>query len=85
MTATGIAQLLIFFVLVLLVSSGLLLSSIERLFAVPVGFDSSRTRAIVTVRHQADYEMGIGYRIYLEKSAATGRWLITGTDLTYRS
>jgi hypothetical protein len=29
--------------------------------------------------------MGIGYRIYLEKSAATGRWLGTGADLTYRS
>jgi hypothetical protein len=50
-----------------------------------VGFDPSRTRAVVSVRHQADYEMGIGYRIYLEKSAATGRWLGTGADLTYRS
>jgi hypothetical protein len=50
-----------------------------------VGFDPSRARAAVTVRHQADYEMGIGYRIYLEKSAATGRWVITGSDLTYRS
>jgi hypothetical protein len=50
-----------------------------------VGFDPSRTRAVVTVRHQADYEMGVGYRIYLEKSTVTGRWLITGADLTYRS
>jgi hypothetical protein len=50
-----------------------------------VGFDPARTRAVVSVRHQADYEMGIGYRIYLEKSAATGRWLIVGSDLTYRS
>jgi hypothetical protein len=50
-----------------------------------VGFDPSRTRAVVSVRHQADYEMGIGYRIYLEKSAASGRWVVTGSDLTYRS
>ena len=50
-----------------------------------VGFDPARTHAVVTIRHQADYEMGIGYRIYLEKSAATGRWLITGSELTYRS
>jgi hypothetical protein len=50
-----------------------------------VGFDPARTRAVVTVRHQADYEMGVGYRIYLEKSATSGRWVITGSDLTYRS
>ena len=50
-----------------------------------VGFDPSRTQAVVFIRHQADYEMGIGYRIYLEKSAANGQWFVTGSDLTYRS
>lgn len=50
-----------------------------------VGFDRARGRAVVAVRHQADYEMGIGYRITLEKSAATGQWVITGAVLNYRS
>ncbi len=50
-----------------------------------VGFDSERMRAVVFVRHQAGSEMGVGYRIYLHKSATSGKWIITGSVLTYIS
>jgi hypothetical protein len=49
------------------------------------GFDSSRTKAVLEVGHQADYEMGVGYRVYLEKSPQTGQWVIVGADVTRRS
>jgi hypothetical protein len=50
-----------------------------------VGFNPSRTRAAVFIRHQADYEMGIGYVIYLDKSATSGQWIMTASVLAYRS
>ena len=50
-----------------------------------VGFDPARMRAVVFVRHQAGSEMGVGYLIYLEKSASSGKWIITGSRLTYIS
>lgn len=49
------------------------------------GFSSDRTQAVVEARHQADYEMGVGYRVYLDKSKKTGKWIITGADMTRRS
>jgi hypothetical protein len=49
------------------------------------GFDANRKKAVMQVGHQADYEMGVGYRVYLEKSSKTGKWLITGAVLTRRS
>lgn len=49
------------------------------------GFNRDRTQAVVEARHQADYEMGVGYRVYLGKSKKTGQWIITGADVTRRS
>ena len=49
------------------------------------GFDARRSRAVLEVGHQADYEMGIGYRVYLEKSPKTGKWVIVGADMTRQS
>jgi putative ABC transport system permease protein len=51
--------------LVLLVSSGLLLRSLDRLFAVAVGFDSSRllTMQVQVVGHRFD-ERGVTYRFF---------------------
>jgi hypothetical protein len=49
------------------------------------GFNGSRTEAMVEARHQADYEMGVGYRVYLQKSPKNGKWIIIGADLTRRS
>lgn len=50
-----------------------------------VGFDPTRTQAVVFVGHQADYRMGVGYWIYLEKSASSGKWIISGSRLAYIS
>lgn len=50
-----------------------------------VGFDPARTQAVVFVGHQADYRMGVGYWIYLEKSASSGKWIISGSRLAYIS
>jgi putative ABC transport system permease protein len=57
--------------LVLLVSSGLLLRSLERLFAVPVGFDSSRllTMQVQIVGHRFD-ENGATARFFGQALAA---------------
>jgi hypothetical protein len=49
------------------------------------GFDAGRNKAVLEVRHQADYEMGVGYRVYLKKSSKTGKWLIIGAVETMRS
>jgi hypothetical protein len=49
------------------------------------GFDASRTEAVLEVSHRADYEMGIGYRVYLKKSSRTGLWVITAATVTRRS
>jgi hypothetical protein len=48
-------------------------------------FDNTKTKAVIDAHFQADYEMGVGYRVYLEKSPKTGKWVITGADLTRRS
>jgi hypothetical protein len=45
-------------------------------------FNRDRTAAAVDARHQADYHMGVGYQIRLEKSPKTGKWVITGTKMT---
>ena len=50
-----------------------------------VGFDPARTQAVVFVSHQAHYRMGVGYWIYLEKSASSGKWIISGSRLAYIS
>jgi hypothetical protein len=50
-----------------------------------VGFNTDRTRAAVHIRHQADYEMGVAYRVFLEKSPKTGTWLLSSTVMTRRS
>jgi hypothetical protein len=47
-----------------------------------VGFNEDKTRAVVHVGCQADYEMGVAYLVFLEKSAKTGNWLLLGTMLT---
>ena len=60
--------------LLLLVSSGLLLRSIERLFAVPVGFDGSRllTMQVQTVGHRFD-DAATTRRFYVEALDAVRR------------
>lgn len=46
------------------------------------GFDRSRTEAVVEVRHQAGYTMGVAYRVHLKKSLKTGKWIIKGAVRT---
>ena len=46
------------------------------------GFNESRTEAMVEAHHQAGPEMGVGYRVYLQKSPKTGKWFITGASRT---
>jgi hypothetical protein len=43
-----------------------------------VGFDPARARAVVFIHHQAHYRMGVGYLIFLDKSATSGKWIIAG-------
>lgn len=50
-----------------------------------VGFNEQRTRAVVFVRNQAHYTIGVGYIVYLQKSDATGKWSMTGSQLAYMS
>ena len=50
-----------------------------------VGFSPDRTKAVIGIHHQADYEMGVGYRVYLKKAQKSGKWLIDGSVLTRRS
>lgn len=47
-----------------------------------VGFSEDKSRAVVHVSCQADYKMGVAYRVFLEKSTKTGNWLLLGTVLT---
>ncbi len=47
-----------------------------------VGFNEDKTRAVVHVSCQADYEMGVAYLVFLEKSTKSGNWLLLGTVLT---
>jgi hypothetical protein len=44
------------------------------------GFNSTNTVAVVEVDLIADYEMGVGYWVYLQKSPKTGKWIITSAD-----
>jgi hypothetical protein len=46
------------------------------------GFNKGKTAAMVEADLQAGPEMGVGYRVYLEKSPTTGKWIITGADRT---
>jgi mRNA interferase MazF len=46
------------------------------------GFNKDKTAAMVEADLQADAEMGVGYRVYLQKSPETGKWIITGADRT---
>ncbi len=46
------------------------------------GFNESRTEAMVEAHHQAGPEMGVGYRVYLQKSPKTGKWFIAGARRT---
>jgi len=46
------------------------------------GFNKGRTQAVVAVHHQAGYDMGVGYRVYLEKSPKRGEWVIRGAVMT---
>lgn len=43
------------------------------------------TEAMVEARHQAGYHMGVGYRVHLKKSPRTGKWVITGAEMTRMS
>lgn len=47
-----------------------------------VGFSPDKTRAVVGINHQADYEMGVGYRVFLKKSKKSGKWFIEGAVRT---
>ncbi len=49
------------------------------------GFNKARNRAVIEANCQADYEMGIGYRIHLEKSPKTGKWVMVNGDISRRS
>jgi len=46
------------------------------------GFDPDRIHAVVRVDLQAGGEMGVGYRVYLDKSKTTGKWILTGAART---
>jgi hypothetical protein len=46
------------------------------------GFDETRSKAVIGASHNADYRMGVGYRVFLEKSAKTGKWIIVGAYMT---
>ena len=47
-----------------------------------VGFNEDKSRAVVHVSCQADYEMGVAYLVFLERSTKSGNWLLLGTVLT---
>ncbi len=47
-----------------------------------VGFSPDRMSGVVSIHHQADYEMGVGYRVYLVKSKKSGKWFIDGSART---
>jgi hypothetical protein len=46
------------------------------------GFNENRTESMVDASFLADPEMGVGYRVYLEKSPKTSKWIITGATRT---
>lgn len=46
------------------------------------GFSRKGDLAVVEVDYKAGAEMGAGYRVFLEKSRKSGKWIITGADQT---
>jgi hypothetical protein len=48
------------------------------------GFNAKRTEAVMQINHVADPEMGVGYRVYLEKSPKNGAWILVGSVLNRR-
>ena len=46
------------------------------------GFNKARTQAVAEVDLIADPEMGVGYRVYLQKSPETGKWILTSAERT---
>jgi hypothetical protein len=46
------------------------------------GFSRKGDTAVLEVDYKAGAEMGVGYRVFLEKSRKSGKWIITGTDQT---
>ncbi len=46
------------------------------------GFNKARTQAVAEVDLIADPEMGVGYRVYLQKSPKTGKWILTSAERT---
>lgn len=48
------------------------------------GFNMAKTVAILNVSHVADFEMGIGYRVTLEKSTQDGTWSIADAVINRR-
>ena len=45
------------------------------------GFNKAKTMAIVQINHAAGPEMGVGYLVYMDKTPATGAWLISAFDM----
>lgn len=48
------------------------------------GFNAAGTVAVLDVSHVADFEMGIGYRVTLEKSSKDGTWSIVDAVINRR-
>ncbi len=48
------------------------------------GFNTKRTEAVMQINHVADVEMGVGYRVYLEKSPESGAWTLADSVLNRR-
>jgi hypothetical protein len=48
------------------------------------GFNAKHTEAVMQINHVADPEMGVGYRVYLEKSPKNGAWILVGSVLNRR-
>lgn len=48
------------------------------------GFNKTGTTAVLQISHVADPEMGIGYRVILEKSPRDGSWIITDAVVNRR-
>ncbi len=46
------------------------------------GFDQTRSKAIIEASRNADYRMGVSYRVFLERSARSGKWVIVGAYMS---
>ncbi len=40
------------------------------------GFNLQKTHAIIQINHIADFEMGVGYRVFLGKNSQSGPWIL---------